>query len=60
MFVRCTFDALGLSKRRRDLEVTREALPAMARHAMGDWFLRGNPRRFDNAAEIEQLHELAW
>jgi hypothetical protein len=35
-------------------------LPAIARHAMGDWFLRGNPRRFDNAAEIEQLLELAW
>lgn len=36
MFVRCTFDALGLSERRRDLEVCREALPAIARHAMGD------------------------
>lgn len=55
-----TFAELGLPKRLRDLGVTREALPAIARHAMGDWFLRGNPRRIDNAAEIEQLLELAW
>jgi alcohol dehydrogenase class IV len=58
--VRSTFDALGLPKRLRDLGVSREALPAIARHSMGDWFLRGNPKRIENAAEISQLLELAW
>lgn len=58
--VTTAFDALGLPRRLRDLGVTREVLPEIARHAMGDWFLRGNPRRVQGATELQQLLELAW
>lgn len=58
--VSAAFDAHGLPKRLRDLGVTREVLPEIAHHAMGDWFLRGNPRRVQDAAEMQQLLELAW
>ncbi len=58
--VSATFEALGLADRLRDLGVTREVLPDIARHSMGDWFLRGNPRRVEDAAQLQQLLELAW
>jgi alcohol dehydrogenase class IV len=58
--VSAAFDALGLASRLRDLGVRRDMLPDIARHAMGDWFLKGNPRPVRDAAEMQQLLELAW
>jgi alcohol dehydrogenase class IV len=42
------------------VNVPREALPDIAAHAMGDWFLRGNPRPVRGAAELQQILEEAW
>lgn len=52
--------ALTLPRRLREVGVPREALPAIAGHAMGDWFLRGNPRPVRDAAEVQRVLEDAW
>lgn len=54
------FDDLGVPRRLRDVKVPREALPDIAAHAMGDWFLRGNPRPVRSVAELQQIMEEAW
>lgn len=54
------FTALGVPSRLRELGVPREDLPELARLAMGDWFLRGNPRPVRAAAELQQIMEEAW
>jgi alcohol dehydrogenase class IV len=54
------FDDLGVPRRLCDVKVPREALPDIAAHAMGDWFLRGNPRPVRSAAELQQILEEAW
>lgn len=54
------FSALGVPQRLRDVNVPRAALPDIAGHAMGDWFLRGNPRAVHNAGELQQILEEAW
>ena len=58
--VTAVFAALGLATRLRDVGVPREVLPEIARHAMGDWFLRGNPRQVRDASELQHTLELAW
>lgn len=54
------FTALGVPSRLRELGVPREDLPELARLAMGDWFLRGNPRPVQSASELEQIMKEAW
>lgn len=54
------FDDLGVPRRLRDVNVPREGLGEIATHAMGDWFLRGNPRPVRSAAELLQILEEAW
>ena len=54
------FNALGVPSQLRALGVLREDLPELARLSMGDWFLRGNPRRVLAAADLQQLMEAAW
>ncbi|CAE6861537.1 iron-containing alcohol dehydrogenase family protein [Paraburkholderia domus] len=54
------FDDLGVPRRLRDVKVPREGLADIAAHAMGDWFLRGNPRPVRSAAELQQILEEAW
>ena len=54
------FNALGVPSQLRALGVLREDLPELARLSMGDWFLRGNPRRVLAAAELQQMMEAAW
>jgi alcohol dehydrogenase len=54
------FRSLGVPARLRDLGVPQEALQDVADHAMGDWFLRGSPRRVQNAAELMEVLEAAW
>jgi alcohol dehydrogenase class IV len=57
--VEALFAQLGIARRLRDVGVTREALPEIAANAMGDWFLRGNPRPVRDASELQQLMEQA-
>jgi len=52
--------ALGLPRRLRDVGVARDALADIAGRAMGDWFLRGNPRLVREAAELQTVLEAAW
>jgi alcohol dehydrogenase len=52
--------ALGVPRGLREVGVAREDLPEIARMAMGDWFLRGNPRTVQDAGELQQLMEDAW
>jgi alcohol dehydrogenase class IV len=54
------FTALGVPGRLRELGVSRQDLPELAGLAMGDWFLRGNPRRVQSASELQQIMEAAW
>jgi len=54
------FDALGVPRRLRDVQVPRESLSETAELAMGDWFLKGNARPVREAAELKQILEEAW
>lgn len=54
------FGKLGVPSRLRDVGVTRDALPPIAASAIDDWFLRGNPRPVQDAAELQQILEAAW
>ena len=54
------FTALGLPRRLREVGVPRHALAEIAAHAMGDWFLRGNPRPVRDAADLRLILEAAW
>jgi alcohol dehydrogenase len=58
--VRTILAGLGVPRGLREVGVAREDLPAIARLAMGDWFLRGNPRTVQDAGELQQLMEDAW
>jgi len=54
------FQGLGIPRCLRDVGVPRDALPAVATHGMGDWFLRGNPRPVRDASDLQQVLEQAW
>ena len=54
------FGTLDLPPRLRDVGIPAEALPAIADVAMGDWFLRGNPRPVRDARELQDVLEAAW
>jgi len=54
------FTTLGLPCRLRDIGVARDSLADIAGHAMGDWFLRGSARPVSEAAELQNILELAW
>jgi alcohol dehydrogenase class IV len=58
--VQMIFGMLDLPPRLRDVGVPAEALPAIATTAMGDWFLRGNPRPVRDARELQDVLETAW
>ena len=51
---------LSLPRRLRDVGLPREALTAIAEHAMDDWFLQKNPRPVRGVAELGELLHLAW
>jgi alcohol dehydrogenase class IV len=55
-----TLDTLRMPTRLRDIGVTRESLPQLAAISMEDWFVRDNPRRVRDAAELQQVLEAAW
>jgi alcohol dehydrogenase class IV len=54
------FKKLGVPSRLRELGVPHEKLPELAQLAMGDWFLRGNPRPVQSASELVTIMEEAW
>lgn len=54
------FDQLGVPRRLRDIDVPREILTEIAERAMGDWFLRGNPRPVRDTSELHTILEQAW
>lgn len=54
------FRILGVPSRLRELGVQREHLPEIAELAMGDWFLKGNPRPVRSAGELQQIMEEAF
>jgi len=58
--VEALFGRLGVAPRLRDVGIVREALPDIAAHAIGDWFLHGNPRPVRSEAELQQVLEQAW
>jgi alcohol dehydrogenase len=58
--VQMIFSTLDLPPRLRDVGIPAEALPAIATTAMGDWFLRGNPRPVRDAKELQDVLETAW
>jgi alcohol dehydrogenase class IV len=51
---------MGTPARLRDVGIAREGLQEIADHAIGDWFLRGNPRPVREASELHQVLEAAW
>lgn len=58
--VESLFRQLAIPRRLRDVGVTREALSEIASNAMGDWFLRGNPRAVREASELQGILERSW
>jgi alcohol dehydrogenase class IV len=50
--VQTLLDGLAVPSRLSDLGVSRDALPGIAESAMGDWFLRGNPRRVRDVSQL--------
>jgi alcohol dehydrogenase class IV len=54
------FAAIGVPQRLRDVGVPQDGLAVVADAALGDWFLRGNPRRVHNATELLSVLQNAW
>ncbi|MGF6372878.1 alcohol dehydrogenase class IV [Paraburkholderia sp. RAU6.4a] len=54
------FGRLGIPRRLREVGVAQDALPEIAAHAIGDWFLRGNPRPVRSDSELQQVLQAAW
>ena len=51
---------VGVLRRLRDVGVPQGALGSIAAHAIGDWFLKGNPRTVSSPAELQQVLDAAW
>jgi alcohol dehydrogenase len=58
--VEALFAGLDIPRRLRDVGIPREALSDIAAHAIGDWFLGGNPRPVRSESELQQVLEEAW
>jgi alcohol dehydrogenase class IV len=58
--VESLFARLDVPRRLRDVGVARESLSDIAAHAIGDWFLGGNPRPVRDVAELEQVLVQSW
>ena len=54
------FARIGTPRRLRDVGVPENVLPGIADRAMGDWFLRGNPRPIRDASELLEVLRAAW
>lgn len=60
--VRCDriFSALKLPKSLREIGLSRDSLPFIARRAMSDWFLLENPRPVQQATSLQEILEQAF
>lgn len=54
------FAGLDIPRQLREVGVPREQIPDIASHAMGDWFLKGNPRPVREAVELQNILEETW
>lgn len=54
------FEALGVPKSLREVGVPKTELATIAELAMGDWFLRGNPRPVQDSGELLQILDEVW
>lgn len=53
-------ESIGVPTRLRDLGVKREALPAVAKHVMGERGVYFNPRTIRSPEDVLELLERAW
>ncbi|MFB6206192.1 MAG: iron-containing alcohol dehydrogenase family protein [Haloglomus sp.] len=53
-------ETVGMPLRLRELDVPRDDLDRIARHAMDDYFLRTNPREVEDADQLTRLLHDAW
>jgi alcohol dehydrogenase len=51
---------LDIPRRLREVGIEWEILPDIAAHAIGDWFLGGNPRTVRSSAELQEVLQEAW
>jgi alcohol dehydrogenase class IV len=51
---------LDIPHRLRDIGLKEGDLPHIAKAAMGDWFIKRNPRRVSDAAEVQSILAAAW
>lgn len=57
---RALFKELGMPRRLRDVGVTRDSLRELADVSINDWYMQNNPRKVQDATELEQILEQAW
>lgn len=50
----------GFAARLQNLAVPQAILPDVADHALGDWFLLGDPRKNDTPAPLAALLDAFW
>jgi alcohol dehydrogenase class IV len=58
--LRALFETLNVPAHLREAGVTKTDLPDIAKRAMGDWFLKSNPRPVQDEHELVALMEDAW
>lgn len=51
---------LDIPHRLRDIGLMESDLPHIAKAAMGDWFIKRNPRRVADAADVQAILAAAW
>jgi len=54
------FRVLGVPRKLRDVGLEQDKLQDVANHAMGDWFLTGNPRTVRSAQELVEVLQSSW
>lgn len=54
------FDELGIPRRLRDIGVKQDGLRELAEMSLNDWFIKSNPRKVHDAAELEPILAEAW
>jgi alcohol dehydrogenase len=58
--VEALFAQLDVPGKLRDVGVEQSTLPEIASHAIGDWFLGGNPRPVRDESELQHILENTW
>jgi alcohol dehydrogenase class IV len=53
-------ERLGVPGRLGAAGVADDAVASIAASAMGDWFLKGNPRRVDDVEQLQQILRSAF